>query len=477
MVSPLASPSQHTVDNWIDELQSQDFRNSKDDPNYYALNPQSLVTSSQPIGFSVGTGARLLSRIFSACLSTEHELILVTCFWADSISQRDFASLLLKLSGKGQSRGRKIQVRLCFSSRSIWQKIRHTSSVFGEVYSPESWNSIGLPAPEDIPGLEMIVKSVFIWPFSVMHPKFILMDRQISYMPSCNVSWEDWFEGCIEMRGEVCGKLFEFWKEFWARGCPPLPQFSPEADNQEISSIAGPPAQCLRRALLDTTAFSFPSPIPTILLPSPHHRNPNFRFHTTKIPQAPPTPLNTFILQIVAAARQDIYIQTPNLTSRPVINALHEALERGINVTIITSRVLMIFEQLGTAGTITEFEVWKFKRRYKKLLAKTRNISISDLELQPSTRGKLKIGWYHPKQDSQRYPGYEEEPNKSHFKLTIVDEEIVVLGSGNMDRASWYTSQELGVAFFSRDMAGQIRSYVEEGLEGRVTDSTNDTRY
>jgi hypothetical protein len=37
-----------------------------------------------------------------------------------------------------------------------------------------------------------------------------------------------------------------------------------------------------------------------------------------------------------------------------------------------------------------------------------------------------------------------------------------------MDRASWFTSQELGVAFLGREVAERIKGAVDEGLEGRV---------
>ncbi len=33
---------------------------------------------------------------------------------------------------------------------------------------------------------------------------------------------------------------------------------------------------------------------------------------------------------------------------------------------------------------------------------------------------------------------------------------------------SWYTSQELGVALFSKDVASEVKKSVDEGLEGRV---------
>jgi phosphatidylserine/phosphatidylglycerophosphate/cardiolipin synthase-like enzyme len=73
----------------------------------------------------------------------------------------------------------------------------------------------------------------------------------------------------------------------------------------------------------------------------------------------------------------------------------------------------------------------------------------------------LKIGYFKPKKRAG-------EPVKSHLKLMIVNEEITVLGSGNMDRASWFTSQELGVALLSKKVAGDVASCVGLGLEDRV---------
>lgn len=181
-----------------------------DNPNYYASNPQDLITTSQPLSFSVGTGQQLFSSILDTCLSTQRELILVTCFWAKSCSQRQIYSFLLALSSRAVSEGRKIQVRLCLSSLSLLQKLFHTRSPNGKIIPPAKWGGMGLPKEGEISGVQMVVKSIFIQPFSVMHPKFVIMDRERAFMPSCNVSWEDWFEGCIEMRGDIVAKLFEY---------------------------------------------------------------------------------------------------------------------------------------------------------------------------------------------------------------------------------------------------------------------------
>jgi len=191
------------MDNWISQI------GTDDDPNYYANSPEtSLITSSRPSNFILGTGSQVLSSVLSSCLDTKHELIIVTCFWAKSKSQQDVAKLLRNLSEKALSNGSgtKIRVRLCFSSISILQKLFQTSSLDGKNYPPSVWSQMGLPSPEQISGLELVVKSIFVRPFSVMHPKFIIVDRQRAFIPSCNVSWEDWFEGCIDTEGSIVEK-------------------------------------------------------------------------------------------------------------------------------------------------------------------------------------------------------------------------------------------------------------------------------
>lgn len=82
--------------------------------------------------------------------------------------------------------------------------------------------------------------------------------------------------------------------------------------------------------------------------------------------------------------------------------------------------------------------------------------------------GALTIGFFEPSGGARR-PGKERgEPQQSHLRLAVVDRRVVVLGSGNMDRASWFTSQELGVAFFDGEMAARVRGAVDRVMEGRV---------
>ena len=143
----------------------------------------------------------------------------------------------------------------------------------------------------------------------------------------------------------------------------------------------------------------------------------------------------------------------------------------------------MILEQLLTSGTITEWWLWRLKRAYNGLLQQQQSQPPSNeasaLESARPRIGSLRVDIFSPPtgisgatspawlaQGFETGLGQAAAAAKVHVKLTMVDEEIVVLGSGNMDRASWYTSQELGVMLRGGDVVRRIWSDVQGGLEG-----------
>jgi hypothetical protein len=457
---------EHSPTEWLKEMTCRVPFSNERWPNYFVSEPRTLVTTSQPLSFTLGTGPQVLSSVLPQCLETKHEVIIVTCFWSTtSQSCRDVASLLRKLSARAIEQDRRIQVRLCFSTESAWRRFNPRRRT-GKIHPPKSWERLGLPAKEEIKGLNLVVKSTFVPPFSVMHPKFILMDRERAWMPSCNVSWENWFEGCIEVRGNVTNKIFEFWSSFWGAGVAGLlPQLPMETSTTNSSMVSNQIEQPQIPGAYKT-AFIMPE-ITTIMLPSPHHWFPSFLIHRPHV-----TPLTTFLLHIFRAAKSKIYIQTPNLTCHLVLRAIVDAFKRGVDIHIVTSKRLMILEQLVTAGTTTELEVRHIARHYKKI-KHNRRVEIKRSErraangyrvgIGPPELGSLDMGYYKP-----AMLGDPNEPVKSHLKFVCVDDEVTVMGSGNMDRASWYTSQELGIAFFSKDLAKQLSQSLEIALEDRV---------
>jgi phosphatidylserine/phosphatidylglycerophosphate/cardiolipin synthase-like enzyme len=464
-----ASPNaSHFHQPFISALDAAAPVNVQDDPKYYSRYPRSLVTTSNLDNFVTGTGSAIYNSLAPLLKSTNHELILVTCFWAQSETLEALNSVLRHLSHKAIHRGtNKIRVRLCFSSLSIFQKLFHDQTVTGQSYPAEVWmKKLGLPDPKELCGLNLKVKSVFMLPFSVMHPKFVIIDRKKVTLPSCNISWEEWFEGAITMTGPVVEQFLKFYFAFWER-------------RDEVPAVTWTDPQSAANGASDATPTGHPlksksdlasSNVPTIFLPSPHRRNPRLNpFAPMENILAPPTPLNTFILTLFAKAERCIRIQTPNVTAPPVLSALLSALSRGIDVQIVTSERLMILEQLVTAGTTTSRCIATLIKRYRKLanIHLQRSIGDEEAAISPLTFGRLHISYYEPIGGPKSRGKERGEPQQSHLKMTLVDDEVAVLGSGNLDRASWFTSQELGVAFFDKNAVKKIAGAVDEAMQRR----------
>jgi phosphatidylserine/phosphatidylglycerophosphate/cardiolipin synthase-like enzyme len=431
---------------------------NNDQPQYWTSDPNSLLTTSNIHAINLGTGNRILASLLPALENAESEVIFVTCYWAASETLNRICDSLRKLSAKAVAQGRRIRVRICFSSSGLLQKLFHTQSAMGKVYEPGEWSkALGLPGPDELKGLDLQVKSVFLLPISIIHPKFVIVDRKRAFLPSCNVSWEEWFEGCLELSGPVVGQFLRFWEEFWADDQDRMISTTASTVSHENTDMK---PQDLT-GLLHHHNFAPAPSVQTLFLPSPHHRNPRISLPWQSAAPAPSTPLNIFLLQAFDSARSYIYIQTPNLTSQPAITAMLEALKRGVDVTVVTSERLQLLEQIITAGATSPRCVSKLIAQHEALA----NSRSADIEDAAALRlGKLKVSYYKPR-DGQE--ASHDEPVQSHFKLTIVDGEVAVFGSGNMDRPSWYTSQELGVAFFDRAFVAKVEEGVEEALGER----------
>ena len=206
-----------------------------------------------------------------------------------------------------------------------------------------------------------------------------------------------------------------------------------------------------------------------VILPSPHHR------WLLPLPflsaPAPATPLNEFLLAHFRAARRSIFLQTPNLTAAPVVGALTDALLRGVDVRIVTSRRLMRLEQLATAGRTTGCVARGLAAAHAAMLLRSegggRRARVADEEAgrPPSRVGRLRVERFRPRPGPG--PGERGGPVQTHVKVGAFDGAVVVLGSGNMDRASWYTSQELGLALRDPAAVARILGALKEGMRGR----------
>ncbi|KAF4589523.1 phospholipase D [Ophiocordyceps camponoti-floridani] len=444
---------------WRELLASHEAQQANDLPSYYVADWDALVTTSASKSLHVGIGYSIYTRaILPAILKAKHAVHFVTCYWAPSPTLDAFRDTLTQLAASRtclHEGAPPLQITIGFSSMGLFQKLFHTSSRNGHVYPPSQWPKLGLPDEATLRAgaIEMTVKSLFFTPFSVMHPKYIIIDGVQAFMPSCNVSWERWFEGCIELQGDVVQRLLAFHRSVWR---PPVEQdahqqqveVSPER-SELLEATSRPVAEEDGVSPTRSLRLGLSIPVPTVLLPSPHHRNPRLSLFPLLSQSKPPmTPLNAALLTMFANANREITILSPNFTSWPVLDALLEALARGIDVRIRTSKAMMLIEQIVTAGTTTSRCLRRFVNKYQDLHSLSQPV---DLEAQPLSPGRLEILYYKPLTSRKES---DDEPVFSHLKMTLVDGEYLVLGSGNMDRASWWTSQELGILFYVPNFEG-----------------------
>jgi len=140
---------------------------------------------------------------------------------------------------------------------------------------------------------------------------------------------------------------------------------------------------------------------------------------------------------------------TPNVTEPVVLELLLQALERGVHLSIWTNRNLMTMEQLVTAGTTTPVCIDKLRKEAEQ--ARTSELlEVNYFDAQDGPGGQHPI--------FREIDEYKETvPVQLHAKVTLVDGDKILVGSGNMDAASWRTSQELGVLVESPQLVEEFK--------------------
>jgi phosphatidylserine/phosphatidylglycerophosphate/cardiolipin synthase-like enzyme len=238
---------------------------------------------------------------------------------------------------------------------------------------------------------------------------------------------ENWYELALGLEGDIVQPFISYFFQY----CHPT---------------AGPPLPLLSHDVTAQSSSSFWSRNPTLIydLKSPALQ---FAFLAQDVSRCGILPFvritsatARFRIEAIKRARRSIFIQTPNLTSRGIINALKFALLKSVEVTLYVPRNMMVWESFITGWTTTA-------RCVKQLLRWTKR--------HPETQ--LILEWYQS-EDNQPF---RIDEHKSHLKFMVVDQELVILGSSNLDRASVCTSGEVDIAFSNDSLAKTLLHAVQ----------------
>ncbi|KAJ8127857.1 hypothetical protein O1611_g5779 [Lasiodiplodia mahajangana] len=153
------------------------------------------------------------------------------------------------------------------------------------------------------------------------------------------------------------------------------------------------------------------------------------------------TPQNAAWLSALRNAKRNVFIQTPTLNAEPLIPAIIQACERGVDVYCY---VCLGYNDAG--------EMLPMQGGHNDKIAHQLYTSLS-----PAGRQHLRWYWYVAKDQTRPIPA-EQKKRSCHIKLMIVDESVGIVGNGNQDTQSWFHSQEVNLMLDSPQIC---RAWIE----------------
>jgi phosphatidylserine/phosphatidylglycerophosphate/cardiolipin synthase-like enzyme len=236
---------------------------------------------------------------------------------------------------------------------------------------------------------------------------------------------ENWYELAVRLEGDIVQRFLQYFFYY----------YHPKKGAIPSRDIASHPIQTTLRNLYPTLHYTIQwSTLPVAFLACGSSRSGSLPFAPIR---ATPT---LFQIESIRRARRNIFIQTPNLNSHAIIKALKNALLKNIKVTICIPKNMMVLESIVTGWSttnccVTLLQRWALRR--------------------PET--SLNVQWFK----SDETQAFVVDGDKSHIKLMVVDEELVIVGSSNLDRASAGTSGEVNVAISNSEFAHQILAAIK----------------
>ncbi|KAM0715729.1 hypothetical protein Q7P37_009229 [Cladosporium fusiforme] len=153
-----------------------------------------------------------LRHVSNLIARAEHEVLLASNFWKASKSSTFVSDALRELSRRSQARGRTAVVKIIYDRGAASQIFNSHQNV-----GPQGWTNVnvGLPAPEEVPGIDLKVVNFHKPPLGTFHPKFMVVDRCIATVSSNNIQDNDNLEMTTHFEGAIVNGLWETFLVSW----------------------------------------------------------------------------------------------------------------------------------------------------------------------------------------------------------------------------------------------------------------------
>jgi hypothetical protein len=157
----------------------------------------------------------------------EKEVILATNYWQNSVASKYITNAMKELSRRAGERGDRIVFKLEYDRGSPKQLLENHYMVKEKEYLGKA---VALPAPEDIPNLDLQVINYHKPMMGTFHCKYMVVDRKYAVLQSNNIQDNDNMEMMIHLEGPIVDSLYDMALISWHEKLePPLPSHNSPA--------------------------------------------------------------------------------------------------------------------------------------------------------------------------------------------------------------------------------------------------------
>jgi phosphatidylserine/phosphatidylglycerophosphate/cardiolipin synthase-like enzyme len=300
-----------------------------------------------------------------------------------------------------------------------------------------------------------------------MHDKFIVVDSEKFIVGSANVKPENnpepgsQHEVAMLVEGESAKGVEKYFKDKWDKKNITEYNCSQKENRSFCLPIEFSKRTKLKNETRETKFLENKNNFGVIILPSDGNSSPT-RKHLE-------SPQNRGWLSGIENAKQSIEVISPNISAVPFVEKIKDAILRGVEVRMITAyghadkeyEALHNLFATGSSNTKVATEIFAPFLKTLPKFSKTYPVKI--------IQNQNPLKWYVP--PNSNLPAFGSGPNVVHAKYLILDNQVVILGSGNQEFFSYYTSSELNALVDNKEFANTLRNTEFEPIWKRSVNS------
>ncbi|KAF2623730.1 phospholipase D/nuclease [Macroventuria anomochaeta] len=439
----------------------------------------------------------------------EKEVFLATNFWVASGAASIITDAIKELSRRAGERGKRVVVKIMYDRGNIKQVIDNHQMMSPKQYTAKA---VRLPAPEEIPHIDMEVQSYHRPMLGTFHSKFMVVDRRMAVVQSNNIQDNDNLEMMTHIEGEIVNSIYDTALISWARHLnPPLPSLNSRASNTHIAMFHDPSF----RGLFDEKG-SLRVRQDSLLKRDRDSRNQNFplpdhknrsndpdvgveieRMQAVLLPGDGETQLDAITRHLNLATKLDRKGTAPECNPEDGMIPIHPHKPHAPFPMALVNR-----RPWGAPNhecvNVPQNEAWlaAIRNAQRKIFIQTPNLNASPLlpALREAACRGIQVTYYvcmgyndagellpfqggnNEMVANEIYSSMDEEHRKNmrihyyvakdqvmpihnkfkarscHIKLMIVDEHVGIQGNGNQDTQSWFHSMEVNIMIDSHEV-------------------------